>query len=104
MSLFNRIKRKVRVEHQVSCYSSSSVPGMRIVKSLGVIKVDVSDDFMGGQDDEDKSNVTKILHDEAVNIGGNAIVNFRCVAACYSTGGWSGFTIAYGDAVILEPE
>lgn len=92
----------MRVEHHVGCYSSPSVPGMRIVKSLGVLKIDVTDDIMSGLNDEDKTNIAKMLHDEAISLGANAIVNFRCVAARYSTGRWSGFTIAYGDAVVLE--
>lgn len=102
MALFKKIKKQVRVEHHIGCYSSSSVPGMRIVKSLGLLKIDVTDDIMGGLNDEDKTNIAKTLHDEAISLGANAIVNFRCVAACYSTGAWSGFTIAYGDAVVLE--
>jgi uncharacterized protein YbjQ (UPF0145 family) len=103
MSFFTRIKKKIRVEHQENCFAAKEIPGMKVVKSFGMIKIEVSSDVMGGYDDQGRDDVTKLIVEEAIKNGANAVINFRCVASSYSTNGWSGFIVAYGDAVTLEP-
>ena len=105
MSLFTNNEKNTecfRLVHQASCFASADVPGMKVVKSFGILTVEISENAIGGYNGKDRSDITHIIINEAMKLGANAVINFRMLAGSFAVGK-AGFIVAYGDAVTLEP-
>lgn len=86
------------------------VPGMEIVKSLGIVHV-YSDPngFFHRTDENDIKEVWLMLKEKAVRKGANAVVNVRIVfgtkgGSADGTGSVDPTIYAYGEAVIVRPK
>ncbi|MEQ4672469.1 hypothetical protein AB7W30_21095 [Providencia manganoxydans] len=103
MSIFKIESKKHTSTLNNNIYTTSEVYGAKIIKSIGMVKVAISDICLkyNNEDEVAKNELLKITLDN----GGNAIINFRYETGSYQrdyTGTYTSYILAFGDAVFIE--